>query len=124
MDEKDLKLVNIKQLPRSLQDLIGCIGLSDAYKLTQAFGGRPKYIPKHSQRSNLSSVVSPESLDLLSKHYGGVVVEIPKSDHFKRQLRNIQILKETSSSLSHRKLADKYGLSLRQIGNICRQQQH
>lgn len=122
MDEQDLKLVNIKQLPRSLQDLIGCIGLKDTYALTAAFGGRPKYIPKHSQRTNLSTVISQDALVELSKYYGGVVIDIPKVDHFKRQLRNIQILKETSSALSHRKLADKYGLSLRQIGNICRQQ--
>ncbi len=117
----DLNNIEVTQLPQSLQVLIECIGLENAYQLTCAFGGRPKYIPKHRSRTKLADVLPPEALDALIKRFAGLALEIPKADHFQRQLRNQQIQKESANGLSRSLLADKYGLSLRQIGNIRRQ---
>lgn len=117
----DLSNIDLTQLPHSLQALIECIGLDSAYRLTHAFGGRPKYIPKHRRRTKLADVLPPEALDALIQRFAGLALEIPKSDHFQRQLRNQQIQRESASGLSRSLLADKYGLSLRQIGNIRRQ---
>lgn len=117
----DLNNIDITQLPQSLQVLIECIGLENAYRLTCAFGGRPKYIPKHRSRTKLADVLPTEALDALIKRFAGLALEIPKADHFQRQLRNQQIQKESANGLSRSLLADKYGLSLRQIGNIRRQ---
>ncbi|MEN8642550.1 Mor transcription activator family protein [Pseudomonas sichuanensis] len=121
MDMPDLNNIEVTQLPQSLQVLIECIGLENAYQLTCAFGGRPKYIPKHRSRTKLADVLPPEALDALIKRFAGLALEIPKADHFQRQLRNQQIQKESANGLSRSLLADKYGLSLRQIGNIRRQ---
>lgn len=120
MEMPDLNNIDISQLPHSLQALIDCIGLANAYHLTCAFGGRPKYIPKHRERTKLADVLPADALDALIKRYAGMALEIPKADHFQRQLRNQQIQKESASGLSRSLLADKYGLSLRQIGNIRR----
>ena len=49
-----------------------------------------------------------------------MALEIPKADHFLRQVRNLQIQRESADGLSRSLLADRYGLSLRQIGNIRR----
>ncbi len=121
VDMPDLNNIEVTQLPQSLQVLIECIGLENAYRLTCAFGGRPKYIPKHRSRTKLADVLPPEALDALIKRFAGLALEIPKADHFQRQLRNQQIQKESANGLSRSLLADKYGLSLRQIGNIRRQ---
>ncbi|AZL68949.1 MULTISPECIES: Mor transcription activator family protein [Pseudomonas] len=121
MDMPDLNNIEVTQLPQSLQVLIECIGLENAYRLTCEFGGRPKYIPKHRSRTKLADVLPPEALDALIKRFAGLALEIPKADHFQRQLRNQQIQKESANGLSRSLLADKYGLSLRQIGNIRRQ---
>ncbi|MCE1117191.1 MULTISPECIES: Mor transcription activator family protein [Pseudomonas] len=121
MEMPDLSNIEIAQLPQSLQTLIDCIGLESAYRLTCAFGGRPKYIPKHRSRTKLADVLPPNALDALIKRFAGLALEIPKADHFQRQLRNQQIQKESANGLSRSLLADKYGLSLRQIGNIRRQ---
>ncbi|CAM4037467.1 Transcriptional regulator [Pseudomonas reidholzensis] len=121
MQLPDLTLIEITQLPHSLQSLIECIGLENAYHLTCAYGGRPKYIPKHRERTKLADVLPAEALDALIKRFAGVALEIPKADHFLRQLRNLQIQQESADGLSRSLLADKYGLSLRQIGNIRRQ---
>ena len=116
MDVNDLNLVNIRQLPHSLQALIDCVGLEHAYTLTCAFGGRPKYIPKYPERTSLSQILPPDALGALIKRFAGLALEIPKADHFCRQIRNQHIQQETCEGLSRSVLADKYGLSLRQIG--------
>ncbi|MBI6926527.1 MULTISPECIES: Mor transcription activator family protein [Pseudomonas] len=121
METPDLSHIDVSQLPQSLQALIECIGIENAYQLTCAFGGRPKYIPKHRDRTKLADVLPAEALDALIKRFAGVALEIPKADHFVRQLRNQQIQKESANGFSRSLLANKYGLSLRQIGNIRRQ---
>ncbi|MBK4988133.1 Mor transcription activator family protein [Pseudomonas sp. S36] len=121
MEMPDLSHIDISQLPHSLQALIDCIGIDNAYQLTCAYGGRPKYIPKHRERTQLADVLPPAALDALIKRFAGVALEIPKADHFLRQLRNQQIQEESAKGLSRSLLANKYGLSLRQIGNIRRQ---
>ncbi|OCT29578.1 Mor transcription activator family protein [Pseudomonas putida] len=124
MELPDLTAIDVTQLPHSLQALIECIGLENAYRLTCAYGGRPKYIPKHRDRTQLAELLPADALDALIKRYAGIALEIPKADHFQRQLRNLQIQKESANGLSRSLLADKYGLSLRQIGNIRRQDNH
>ncbi|MGX1127414.1 Mor transcription activator family protein [Pseudomonas sp. HLS-6 TE3448] len=124
MELCDLNRIDITQLPHSLQALIACVGLESAYRLTCIYGGRPKYIPKHPGRTTLADVLPNEQLEALIKRYAGTALEIPKPDHFNRQLRNQQIQQESSHGLSRSVLADKYGLSLRQIGNIRRQEAH
>jgi hypothetical protein len=121
MELHDLTRIDVAQLPHSLQSLIECIGLENAYRLTCAYGGRPKYIPKHRERTKLVEILPTDALDALIKRFAGMALEIPKSDHFMRQLRNQQIQEESANGLSRSLLADKYGLSLRQIGNIRRQ---
>lgn len=124
MHHDELNHIDVKQLPYSLQELIACIGLENAYLLTRAFGGRTKYIPKQINRTRLASVLPVAALEALVGQFAGLAIEIPKVDHFTRQLRNQQIQKESSLGLSRSQLADKYGLSLRQIGNIRRSDIH
>src|SRR5690606_7018004 len=88
MELPDLSHIEITQLPHSLQSLIECIGIENAYRLTCAYGGRPKYIPKHRERTRLADVLPAEALEALIKRFAGVALEIPKADHFLRQLRN------------------------------------
>ncbi|WP_312934900.1 Mor transcription activator family protein [Pseudomonas sp.] len=121
MEMPDLSRIDTQQLPESLQSLIECIGIENAYTLTRAYGGRPKYIPKHRERTRLVEILSDEALDALIKRFSGMALEIPKVDHFQRQLRNLQIQEESANGCSRSLLANKYGLSLRQIGNIRRQ---
>ncbi|WP_407311022.1 Mor transcription activator family protein [Pseudomonas sp. nanlin1] len=120
MDINELNRVDTRQLPRSLQMLIECIGVEQAYRLTRLYGGRPKYIPKNPQRTALAKALPPDALAALIKRFAGLALEIPKVDHFLRQLRNQKIQEESSNGCSRSTLADKYGLSLRQIGNIRR----
>ncbi|MGC5703433.1 transcriptional regulator [Pseudomonas sp. NFXW11] len=120
MDVNDLSLIDVRQLPHSLQALVHCIGLENAYRLTCEYGGRPKYIPKHAERTSLALILPPDALNALIERFAGLALEIPKADHFCRQIRNQHIQLESLGGISRSVLADKYGLSLRQIGNIRR----
>lgn len=122
MNLNDLQRIDIRQLPQSLQALIDCIGVEHAYRLTCLYGGRPKYIPKQSKRTALAQHLPSEALAALIERFAGLALEIPKADHFHRQLRNHKIQQESCDGQSRSALADKYGLSLRQIGNIRRQE--
>jgi hypothetical protein len=120
MDVTDLKQIDITLLPTSLQALVECIGIEHAWRLTCEYGGRPKYIPKHAQRTSLSKLLPPLALAELIKRYAGTALEIPKPDHFERQVRNLLIQQESQDGCSRSVLANRYGLSMRQIGNIRR----
>lgn len=120
MNSEDLKRIDITHLPKSLQALIECLGVEQAYRLTCLYGGRPKYIPKHSKRTKLAKWLPPKALNALIERFAGAALEIPKADHFARQLRNQRIQEDSLNGCSRTALADKYGLSLRQIGNIRR----
>lgn len=120
MDVSQLQRIDVSQLPHSLQLLIECVGVEQAYLLTCLFGGCPKYIPKHPGRTRLAQLVPADTLKALISRFAGAALEIPKPDHFFRQLRNLQILEESDRGHSRTVLAHKYGLSLRQIGNIRR----
>jgi len=121
MEPKDLEHIDVRQLPHSLQVLVACIGMENAFRLTCVYGGRPKYIPKHAPRTSLALILSPEALRALINDFAGISLEIPKSDHFFRQIRNQNIQMGISDGISRSVLAEKYGLSLRQIANIRRQ---
>lgn len=82
MQMPDLSQIDISQLPHSLQALIDCIGIENAYQLTCAYGGRPKYIPKHRERTKLADVLPAEALDALIKRFAGVALEIPRLTTF------------------------------------------
>lgn len=120
MDVNDLNLVNIRQLPHSLQALIDCVGLEHAYRLTCEFGGRPKYIPKHAERTSLSQIFAARCTGRTDQAVCRAGAGNPQGRSLLRQIRNQHIQQETCQGLSRSRLADKYGLSLRQIGNIRR----
>lgn len=120
MNIEDLKRIDVSHLPKSLQILVECLGVEQAYRLTCLYGGRPKYIPKHAERTKLAKCLPPKALRALIARFAGASLEIPKADHFARQLRNQKIHEDSQRGCSRTSLADKYGLSLRQIGNIRR----
>ncbi|WP_163835480.1 Mor transcription activator family protein [Spartinivicinus ruber] len=118
MESKLLNQINVEKLPESLQDLVDCIGVTAAYQLSLHFGGQPLYVPKNPERSVLLKRVGYEALNKLSYRFAGATIEIPKHDHFDRQLRDLAIIEESLRGASRKELAQKYGLCLRHIGNI------
>ncbi|MBU2712153.1 MULTISPECIES: Mor transcription activator family protein [Zooshikella] len=114
----DFSLIKVDKLPLTLQELVDCIGIKQTFILTLKYGGRPLYIAKNPDRSVLQSFLDEYAVNALSERFSGTTLEIPKKDHFFRQLRNQAIVSDTEKGASRRELAVKYGLCLRHIGNI------
>lgn len=105
-------------MPKQVQELIELLGVNEAYQFICQFGGQVKYIAKSPQRTSLKTAVKPENLAVLCAHFGGITLEVPKREHFDRQIRNLQIKQDSGDGASRSELALKYNLSIRHIGNI------
>ncbi|MEM7251283.1 MAG: Mor transcription activator family protein [Pseudomonadota bacterium] len=120
-DKNDLELFDLRRLPASVRELVELLGVPETVKLLRTFGGANLYVPKRvSQRMRLLSSVSREAAEQLCAVFGGEVIELPKADHFTRQLRDREIVRHSAAGASRAELAAKFGLSRRQIGNIRR----
>lgn len=60
MQMPDLSHIDISQLPHSLQALIDCIGIDNAYQLTCAYGGRPSTSPSTASAPSLPTCCRPK----------------------------------------------------------------
>lgn len=105
-------------MPKQIQELIELLGINEAYKFICQFGGQVKYIAKSPQRTSLKTLVKEENLAVLCAHLGGITLEVPKREHFDRQIRNYQIKQASKNGASRSELALKFNLSIRHIGNI------
>ncbi len=108
-------------LTGSLQALSALIGVEDTYRLSALFGGQDIYIPKNPEKSRLSDPVNQldlNSLQTLSKCYGGTYLNIPTTRQFDIRKRNKMIIDDLMSGHSRAEVAKRYQLGVRQIANI------
>lgn len=124
MEEQDLALIDITSLPSSLQELVQLIGMVNAYRMSRAFGGCAKYIPKYPHRSSLRKILDEDALNKMAERFAGTTLEISKVDSFIRQIRNQKICEDVKFGKSRSCIAGKYGLSIRHIENIINNNKH
>lgn len=113
-----LESIDTSIMPKQVQELIELLGIDDAYAFICQFSGQVKYIAKNPQRTSLKNLVKPENLKVLCTNFGGISLEVPKREHFDRQIRNWQIKQASENGVSRSELAHKYNLSIRHIGSI------
>lgn len=118
-----LGFINVRNLPFLLQELVDLIGCHGAYQLTYHYGGQMKYIAKSPDRSAIRSILPGDKLRLLCARYGGETLEIPKVDHFCKQIRNLLIIRELARGKSRAQVAREFNLGVRQVGNIKKEYQ-
>lgn len=121
---KLIRFIDKNGLPDFLQELIEIIGHDGAYRLTQKYGGQIKYVAKSPGRSSMREILSEKELAALCGYYGGETLEIPKADHFYKQVRNIRIMQALASGKSRAQVAKEFSLGIRQIGNIKKEYKH
>jgi len=107
-------------LPGLLKDLVDLIGIDDAFQFTRHYGGQLKYIAKSPHRTAMRKHLCSEALKKICYQYGGMTIEVPKNDHFQKQIRNIQIIKALEAGKSRADVAREFSLGIRQVGNIKR----
>lgn len=114
----NLSCIDTDKLPDKIQLLISLVGLPSAYLFISICSGKKLYIPKNPLRSQLHHIIDEKTLDTISCHFCGEIIEVPKVEHFHRQIRNKIIQEWIDKGKSNSEIAQEVGLSYRQIVNI------
>ena len=121
MNAVPFEAMDLRRLPRRIGDLVDAMGWTPTLRLLGCFGGSSVYVPKKAASgSRLHAVLGDDALAKLAAVYPGETVELPKIDHVQRQMRDLQIVSDLRRGCSSGALAEKYGLTRRQITNIKR----
>jgi Mor family transcriptional regulator len=116
------------ELPPSVRELAEAIGLVAALKLVEKFGGITFYIPSEvDEEHDLAKLIGVEPARKLIKRFGSGHFQMPKCallqlPERQRRERNKQIRAEHAAGVSASKLARKYGLTIRQVWYVFKEQ--
>jgi Mor family transcriptional regulator len=121
-------------LPDSVQQIAALIGLAYTLKLVEAFGGTTFPVSKNRRRMGqiryeaLAEVVGVDAADLLTHHYGGDVLAIPKCAQALRELRDRQLradfdllTRDAGAVPTVTQLARRYRLTERHVWRLLNQ---
>ncbi|MBU2711943.1 Mor transcription activator family protein [Zooshikella harenae] len=106
------------ELPGFLKSAANIIGLDATLTLAQRLGGARVYIPHDATPDHpISLAIGHESAKLLSEHFSGETVELPRKSIFVRS-RNALIKKYHDDGYPIDKLALTFGITRRHVYNI------
>lgn len=113
--------VEARYLPGILREIAELIGLAATLVLVKHYGGIRLYVPKQFDPNHpITKIVGHEASVKLVETYGGIDhFDIPKGEIAVKAARDKQIRAERSGGATHASLAVKFGLTERQIRNIC-----
>jgi len=129
-----MKLEHMGQmLPETVQLIAGLIGLPKTVKLVEMLGGTTFPVSKNQTRMGeiryqaLAEVVGVDAADVLTKHFGGDALYVPRCAEALRYLRDRTICEEfdvesrtVGSNAAVNNLALKYKLTDRWIWEILK----
>ncbi len=108
-------------LPQSLVELIGLIGLDSAMALVDAHGGTTITVPMRYRADHwLARLIGEEAARALIDHYGGDRIEVPRCAAALRAQRDRAILDAWRRGHSQARLARQYRLTERGVRKIIR----
>ncbi|MEO5364032.1 MAG: hypothetical protein H7838_10485 [Magnetococcus sp. DMHC-8] len=111
--------LDVADLPESLRDMAAILGLETTLQVVKAHGGTRLFIPKKAKtQHHLANLLGLEQARLLSGHFGGESVTIPRMASAMRTRRNREIVRRYDAGDSVRMLAHAYSLTDRQIYTI------
>lgn len=117
LDEADVDL-----LPGIVAEIAMLVGLKDALRLVEAFGGVRIYVPTADRLTPehwLCDLVGLENAKKLAREFGGQPhFDIPRCAKAMREVRNRGIRRRRGMGASIRELALAYRMTEKQIGNI------
>jgi Mor family transcriptional regulator len=107
-------------LPESVLDIVGVIGLAKTLTLIERFGGTRIYIPSPDaidEQHPLGIAIGVAAARALAPLYCTLRPEIPRAADAVRRARN-RLIRQEAETASEPKLALRHGLTERQIRNI------
>ena len=120
-------------LPEMAQLIASLIGLPRALKLIEAWGGTTFPVSKNQRRQGqiryeaLAEVVGVDAANILTRHFGGEVLAIPRCAAALRAMRNQQIRDSFDTLTRHHpashavhQLARQYQITERQVWSVLK----
>lgn len=107
-------------LPGVLREIADLIGLPATLILVEAYGGVRLYVPyKVPADHPLALLIGLSAAEKLAEVFGGSEhFDIPRAVAIARQARNRKLREDRTTGMSHRNLAQQYGMTERQVRNI------
>ena len=116
---KDNTPASTPDFPESMTEMVESLGLSTVMQIVKEHGGTRLFIPKNmNAQHRLANLLGIEQARLLSSHFGGESLNIPRMAGAKRANRNQEIIRRYDAGDSVRVLAREFELTDRQIYNI------
>ncbi|MEN2427238.1 Mor transcription activator family protein [Chromobacterium vaccinii] len=129
-----MKLNDVQHLlPEMAQLIATLIGLPKALRLIEAWGGTTFPISKNKRRDGqiryeaLAEVVGVEAADIMTRHFGGEVLSIPRCALALREIRDRMLrydfdteTKLVSTTCAVSQLAKKYNMTERNVWFILK----
>lgn len=112
----DFSNIALEKLPPQIRGLVRLIGVAETWRLLDARGGRPTYIPADADRpSILHDIISPASVAALAaSEYGGRSIDMPMVDKLMLQIRDAEILARKHVA-TKAELSKQFNLTTRMI---------
>lgn len=117
-----LDTMTTDDMPASLRELVGYVGIKIAIKLVKTFGGRGVYVPTNptDQHVICTTLLTAEA-KLLADAYGGEQINVPSCATYIKKKRDRRIVSLRNSGKTIGWLSEQFNLSERAIFEITRQ---
>jgi hypothetical protein len=111
--------VCITDLPGTMQEMAGLIGLEPTLKIMESCGGDRIHVPLQLTLFHpLAELLGHDTAAQLSWYYGGMQLQIPKGSSLKRIQRNRAIWQARKSGSTIRELSARFGLDRRSVFKV------
>jgi hypothetical protein len=108
-----------KLLPLLILKIADITSMDIAFRILDKYKGTRIFIPKHpNDKSKLTSLIELNNLKLLSQHFGGKTLTVPKANSYYLKIRNTDIIRRYSNGESSASLAQNHNLTERQVYTI------
>lgn len=109
-------------LPKSIQDIAGVVGMAAALSLVKHCGGRPDLIvplkPEGKLWARLVAWMGLEAAEKFQQHFLGERINVPKCAAAVRAARNQKIIDDYEAGANMHALVDRYDMTVRQLRTI------
>lgn len=110
----------IADLPESMRYLLQLLPLQAVLTIIEAYGGTRLYVPLYPQPdAGLGQLIGIQAAQAMASYAGGSVLEIPLVIKIQQRLKHMAVLNSLANGVSQREAARAFGMTERNVRNIC-----
>lgn len=120
MTQEGGNAIDLDDMPKSLREFAQSADIEAAVNLSRRFGGRYIYVPMALHHEHeLVQAIGMDAARILSATWGSDYMYVPEPKFLDRSRRNAEIRRLHVDGMAVQGIADRYGISTRQVWRIC-----